>query len=166
MACDVWRRLPVASAAAVLALDVFAPRNGAELRRILNPAGRLVVVTPADDHLRELAGALGLLGIDERKQERLAAKLGPYFEPAGQREYRAALRLSPADALAAAQMGPAAWHTDQAALAAAVRSLPGPMTGHGVGAGVGLPARALTRAGPRRIRPSPGRGARPRPAPG
>ena len=128
VACDVWRRLPVASAAAVLALDVFAPRNGAELRRILNPAGRLVVVTPAADHLRELAGALGLLGIDERKQERLAAKLGPYFEPAGQREYRAALRLSPADALAAAQMGPAAWHTDQEALAAAVRSLPGPMT--------------------------------------
>ena len=128
VACDVWRRLPVASAAAVLALDVFAPRNGAELRRVLNPAGRLVVVTPADDHLRELAGALGLLGIDEHKQERLAAKLGPYFEPAAEREYRAALRLSPADALAAAQMGPAAWHADQAALAATARSLPGPIT--------------------------------------
>jgi 23S rRNA (guanine745-N1)-methyltransferase len=128
VACDVWRRLPVATAAAVLALDVFAPRNGAELRRILNPAGRLVVVTPQDDHLLELAGALGLLGIDEHKQERLAAKLGPYFEPTGQREYRAALRLSPADVLAAAQMGPAAWHADQAALAATVQSLPGPMT--------------------------------------
>ena len=128
VACDVWRRLPVATAAAVLALDVFAPRNGAELRRVLDPAGRLVVVTPQDDHLRELAAALGLLGIDERKQERLAGKLGPYFEPAGQREYRTAIRLGPADTLAAAQMGPAAWHTDQAALAAAVRSLPGPVT--------------------------------------
>jgi 23S rRNA (guanine745-N1)-methyltransferase len=89
VACDAWRRLPVAAAAAVLVLDVFAPRNGAELRRILNPAGRLVVVTPQDDHLRELAGALGLLSVDERKQERLAEKLGPYFDLTGQREYRA-----------------------------------------------------------------------------
>ena len=128
VACDVWRRLPVATAAAVLALDVFAPRNGAELRRVLNPAGRLVVVTPADDHLRELAGTLGLLGIDERKQERLAEKLGPYFDLTSRRDYQARLELGQADILAAAQMGPAAWHTDQAALAAAVRSLPGPVT--------------------------------------
>ena len=42
VACDVWRRLPVTATAAALALDVFAPRNGAELRRILSgrPAGR------------------------------------------------------------------------------------------------------------------------------
>ena len=37
--CDVWRRLPVADSAAILALNVFAPRDGAELRRILHPAG-------------------------------------------------------------------------------------------------------------------------------
>ena len=92
VACDVWRRLPVTATAAVLALNVFAPRNGAELRRILNPAGRLVVVTPDDDHLRELAGALGLLSVDERKQERLAEKLGPYFDLTSQREYRSAAR--------------------------------------------------------------------------
>jgi 23S rRNA (guanine745-N1)-methyltransferase len=128
VACDAWRRLPVAAAAAVLVLDVFAPRNGAELRRILNPAGRLVVVTPQDDHLRELAGALGLLSVDERKQERLAEKLGPYFDLTGQREYRAALELGQADMLAAAQMGPAAWHADETDLAARVGSLPVPMT--------------------------------------
>jgi 23S rRNA (guanine745-N1)-methyltransferase len=128
VACDVWRRLPVADSAAVLALNVFAPRNGAELRRILDPAGRLVVVTPDDDHLRELAGALGLLSVDEHKQERLAGKLGPYFDLAGQREYRGAVELGQADVLAAAQMGPAAWHTDEADLAARVRSLPEQMT--------------------------------------
>ena len=128
VACDVWRSLPVAATAAVLALNVFAPRNGAELRRILNPAGRLVVVTPDDDHLRELAGALGLLAVDDRKQERLAGKLGPYFDLAGQREYRAALELGQAGMLAAAQMGPAAWHTDETVLADRVRSLPERMT--------------------------------------
>ena len=128
VACDVWRSLPVAATVAVLALNVFAPRNGAELRRILNPAGRLVVVTPDDDHLRELAGALGLLAVDDRKQERLAGKLGPYFDLAGQREYRAALELGQAGMLAAAQMGPAAWHTDETVLADRVRSLPERMT--------------------------------------
>jgi 23S rRNA (guanine745-N1)-methyltransferase len=128
VACDVWRRLPVTATAAVLALDVFAPRNGAELRRILNPAGRLVVVTPDDDHLRELAGALGLLSVDERKQERLAEKLGPYFDLTSRREYRARLELGQADILAAAQMGPAAWHADETDLAARVRSLPEQMT--------------------------------------
>jgi 23S rRNA (guanine745-N1)-methyltransferase len=128
VACDVWRGMPVAATAAVLALNVFAPRNGAELRRILNPAGRLVVVTPDDDHLRELARALGLLAVDERKRERLAGKLGPYFDLTSQRGYRAALELGQAGVLAAAQMGPAAWHADQADLAARVRSLPGQMT--------------------------------------
>jgi 23S rRNA (guanine745-N1)-methyltransferase len=128
VACDVWRRMPVAATAAVLALDVFAPRNGAELRRILNPAGRLVVVTPDDDHLRELARALGLLAVDERKQERLAGKLGPYFDLTSQREYRDAVELGQADMLAAAQMGPAARHADEADLAARVRNLPERMT--------------------------------------
>ena len=34
-------------------LVVFAPRNGPEIARVLRPVGRLVVVTPAADHLTE-----------------------------------------------------------------------------------------------------------------
>lgn len=128
VACDVWRTMPVADTAAVLALNVFAPRNGAELRRILNPAGRLVVVTPDDDHLRELARALGLLAVDGRKQERLAGTLGPYFDLTSQREYRDEVELGRADMLAAARMGPAAWHAEEADLAARVQNLPEQMT--------------------------------------
>jgi 23S rRNA (guanine745-N1)-methyltransferase len=128
VACDVWRGLPVAATAALLALDVFAPRNGAELRRVLNPAGRLIVVTPAGDHLCELAGALGLLTVDERKDERLSGKLGPHFDLVTQREHRTAAGLSHADMLAAAQMGPAAWHHDEAAVAARVGRLPAELT--------------------------------------
>jgi hypothetical protein len=64
-----------------LVLSVFAPRNGAELRRILSPAGRLLVVTPQRDHLGEIVRPLGLLPVDKRKEERLADTLGPYFEP-------------------------------------------------------------------------------------
>ena len=73
---DVRGRLPVADRAAALALSVFAPRPPAELRRVLHPAGRLLVVTPDSDHLGELAGPLGLLEVDPRKDERLTARLG------------------------------------------------------------------------------------------
>ncbi len=128
VACDVWRGLPVAAGAALLALDIFAPRNGAELRRILSPAGRLIVVTPAQDHLHELAGTLGLLTVDERKDERLRGKLGPYFGLVARCEHRTAAGLGHADMLAAARMGPAAWHRDEAAVAARVARLPAEMT--------------------------------------
>jgi 23S rRNA (guanine745-N1)-methyltransferase len=124
--CDAWRRLPVADGAAALALNVFAPRNGAELRRILAPGGRLLVVTPMPDHLGELAGPLGLLTVDQRKDERLAAKLGPHFELAARREHRARLRLGRDAVGALAAMGPSSWHMDGSALAGAVARLPDP----------------------------------------
>jgi 23S rRNA (guanine745-N1)-methyltransferase len=121
---DAWQRLPVADAAAAAVLNVFAPRNGAELHRILHPAGRLLVVTPEPGHLAELAGPLGLLAVDPRKPERLAAALGPYFALASRRPYRARLRLRHAELAAVAGMGPAAWHADPATLAARISELP------------------------------------------
>jgi len=127
VAGDAWRRLPVADSAAILALSVFAPRNGAELRRVLSPAGRLLVVTPERDHLLELTGPLGLLTVDPRKDERLSAKLSPYFGLAGRSEHRAALSLDHRAVGAFAAMGPAAWHTDPAALTARIRRLPDPV---------------------------------------
>jgi 23S rRNA (guanine745-N1)-methyltransferase len=123
-AADAWRRLPVADAAAAVVLDVFAPRNGAELRRVLHPAGRLLVVTPGRGHLAELAGPLGLLSVDPRKQERLAGTLGPHFALIEQRPQDAVLRLGHRDVAAAVGMGPSARHADPAVLAARIRELP------------------------------------------
>src|SRR4051794_31033444 len=54
VACDVWAGLPVQAGAADLVLDVFAPRNGPEIARVLKPGGELVVVTPTPEHLSEL----------------------------------------------------------------------------------------------------------------
>jgi 23S rRNA (guanine745-N1)-methyltransferase len=124
-AADAWRRLPVADGAAAVALDLFAPRNGAELRRALHPAGRLLVVTPCRGHLAELAGPLGLLSVDPRKQERLAGTLGPYFRLLEQRPHEAVLDLGHRDVAAAVGMGPSARHADPAVLAARIRELPG-----------------------------------------
>jgi 23S rRNA (guanine745-N1)-methyltransferase len=124
--CDVWRGLPVADGAAALALNVFAPRHGAELRRILGPAGRLLVVTPLPDHLGELVAPLGLLTVDQRKQQRLTGKLSPYFELDSRREHRAMLSLDRPAVGALVAMGPSSWHADAAALAERVARLPDP----------------------------------------
>ena len=121
--CDAWRGLPVADGAAALALNVFAPRNGAELRRVLSPAGRLLVVTPMNDHLSEVVGPLRLLTVDQRKPERLTATLSPHFELAARREHRAVLPLDRKAVAALAAMGPSSWHTDGPALAEAVARL-------------------------------------------
>jgi 23S rRNA (guanine745-N1)-methyltransferase len=127
VACDVWRSLPVADAAAALALNVFAPRNGAELHRILNPAGRLLIITPTSDHLNELIGPLGLLTVDPHKEERLAEKLVPYFEVNNRHEHRSTLSLDHKTVGAVVAMGPSSWHTDSATLAARIGLLPDPM---------------------------------------
>lgn len=125
--CDVWRRLPVADAAAAAALSVFAPRNGPELRRILHPRGRLLVVTPEPGHLGELIGPLGLLTVDRHKDERLAGQLGGYFTVTAQRSHVRRLRLAHPEAAALVAMGPSARHVDPGAVAARLARLPDPV---------------------------------------
>jgi 23S rRNA (guanine745-N1)-methyltransferase len=124
---DAWGQLPVADGAAAVVLNVFAPRSGGELRRILHPAGALLVVTPNPEHLGELAGPLRLLAVDPRKDERLAGKLGPYFELREQRQHRFGVRLGHRDVAAAVAMGPSAWHADPGVLADRIRELPDPV---------------------------------------
>lgn len=76
---DVWRGLPVRTASIDLLLCVFAPRNPAEFARVLTPAGRVVVVTPTEDHLAELRRRHDLLGIESDKAGRLHAGLGEFL---------------------------------------------------------------------------------------
>ena len=107
---DLWKQLPIRSGATGVALVVFAPRNPAELHRVLNGRGRLIVVTPAPQHLAEVAEPLGLLRIQEDKAGRLSAQLGQHFEPAGLQMLERKLRLGESSLRALAMMGPSAWH--------------------------------------------------------
>jgi 23S rRNA (guanine745-N1)-methyltransferase len=125
--CDAWRPLPVADAVADVVMNVFAPRDGAELRRIMRPDGRLLVITPAPPHLAELTGQLGLLSVDERKRERLDDKLGPHFDLESVSEHRGVMALGHEEVAALAAMGPSAWHADEGAMAERIAGLPDPV---------------------------------------
>ena len=72
---DIWRALPVRDAVVDVALNVFAPRNGAEFARILRHDGRLFVVVPTDAHLRELRAEGALLDVPTGKADRVAEQL-------------------------------------------------------------------------------------------
>jgi 23S rRNA (guanine745-N1)-methyltransferase len=109
---DVARRLPIAAGGVAVVLNVFSPRNGDEFARVLEPRGLLVTVIPGPDHLTELAGPLGLLGIERDKEERLAAELERRFDLADRRELTYTMELDPDAAIDAAAMGPSAHHVD------------------------------------------------------
>jgi 23S rRNA (guanine745-N1)-methyltransferase len=106
---DVWTGLPIRSHAIDVVLVAFAPRNVAEIHRVLRPGGRLLILAPAADHLRELLEHASI-GIDAHKRERLNRKLGPRFEL--ERRIRVTDRVHlPTDVGAALyRMGPWARH--------------------------------------------------------
>jgi 23S rRNA (guanine745-N1)-methyltransferase len=121
---DIWGELPVRSAAAALVLNVFAPRNGEEIARVMARDARLVVVTPTPRHLEELIGPLGLLSVDSRKDERLDRELGARLEIVSREEREWRMTLGAGDLEALVMMGPSAFHTKQAELRARIEALP------------------------------------------
>nr|WP_310429856.1 23S rRNA methyltransferase [Catenuloplanes niger] len=116
---DTWAGLPLADDAAGLVLNVFAPRNGAEFRRVLRADGRLLVVTPEPDHLGELVDALGLLRVDPDKPDKIARSLGGHFTELAGTTHRRELHLTAAEVAAVVGMGPSAWHAHAGPAAAA-----------------------------------------------
>ena len=124
---DVWQSLPVRDGVADVVLNVFAPRNGSEFRRVLRSSGRLVVVTPYETHLSELTTALGLLSVEPNKLDRLDASLAPHFRLATRSDVTGRLALTHVAARALVAMGPSAHHVEEAALAGHVAGLPDPV---------------------------------------
>lgn len=124
---DVWRTLPVCTDSVALVLNVFAPRNGAEFRRVLRPDGALLVVTPTVGHLRELVGPLGLLSVDEHKEQRLRHTLSPHFLEPRQMRREVRLKLSHREVDTLVRMGPSARHLDAAVLDGRIATLPEPV---------------------------------------
>jgi 23S rRNA (guanine745-N1)-methyltransferase len=124
---DARAALPIADGCAGVVLDVFAPRNAPELRRILRDDGTVLVATPTPAHLGELRDRLGLLEVDPDKDRRIDAAFEPYFRRASSRALRWTMTLPRADVLALATMGPSARHLDASELSARIEALPEPV---------------------------------------
>jgi 23S rRNA (guanine745-N1)-methyltransferase len=122
--CDIWGELPVRSGTAALILNVFAPRNGEEIARVMAGDGLVVVVTPTRRHLEELIGPLGLLSVDPAKDERLARELGGQLEIVARKEREWRMTLGPRELEALVMMGPSAFHAKHEELRARIAALP------------------------------------------
>ena len=103
VACDIWAALPLEDGAADLLVNVFAPRNPTEIRRVLAPGGALVVVTPTERHLREL----DLLAVHPGKREQLH---GAFGAPESSELVEFAMDLDEAAVEQLVAMGPSAHH--------------------------------------------------------
>jgi 23S rRNA (guanine745-N1)-methyltransferase len=107
---DTWRDWPLAAGSCDVLLDVFAPRNVTEFARVLRPGAVAVVAVPRPHHLQQLRDS-GLLGIDGRKEERLAASLRDDFVEVGAQDVEQTLALTPDEAADLVHMGPAGHHS-------------------------------------------------------
>ncbi len=105
---DIWDSIPVRDEAATLMLNVFAPRNGDEMERILAPDGILIVVTPQSRHLNELIDRFGMVSVDPDKEERLERSLGALAELSESRELEWTMALDRESVRDLVAMGPSA----------------------------------------------------------
>jgi len=118
------RRLPLGDGSVVLALSLFGRRNGPEVRRILRPAGALVVALPGPDDLVELREAVQGRALRVERAPATVVALAPDFHLVDRRTVHSTVTLDAAaiaDALALTYRG--ARHRERER-ARALRTLP------------------------------------------
>ena len=120
---DAWSHLPVRDGAVGTVLSAFAPRDPAEIVRILRSGGRVVVVTPTPEHLAELRGRVDLLSVDADKADRLRDGWAGALEGAERQDVRSVMRLRPDEVDLLIRMGPSAHHLSGERRRAAVAGL-------------------------------------------
>ncbi|MET3807123.1 23S rRNA (guanine745-N1)-methyltransferase [Nakamurella sp. UYEF19] len=125
---DAWSPLPVRSGAVRAVLSVFAPRDPAQITRVLAPGGVLGVVTPEPSHLAELREQLGMLTVDDGKAERIAVAFAGLLDPTTRERVEFQMPMSHRDVSALVRMGPSARHLDPADLAGTIARLPESVT--------------------------------------
>lgn len=126
VAADAWAGFPLRDGGVDVVLSVFAPRNPSETVRVLAADGVLIVVAPTTRHLGELVDAVGLVRVDEQKDDRLAKQLAA-FETVRSDVLDYAVVLDRTEAVDDVLMGPSGHHADAEKIAASLSDLPDPI---------------------------------------
>ncbi|MFW6183089.1 MAG: putative RNA methyltransferase [Chloroflexota bacterium] len=112
---DVNERLLFADGTVDVLINLFAPRNQSEFRRVLGEQGRLFTVIPGPDHLQGIREAYSLLEIEADKEDRLREAFDNTFRLVTRQELCFERRLD-ANALSdLISMTPNYWHQNDAA---------------------------------------------------
>lgn len=91
---DINQQWPFADNSLAVLLNIFAPRNTAEFKRVLAANGLLLIVIPEADHLVELRSAFNLLSIEENKEIKLLEKFGEDFQLTDAAQLKYELKLN------------------------------------------------------------------------
>lgn len=121
---DGWQPFPVADRVIDLVLSVFSPRNVPEFARVLRADGKLVVVTPTPRHLRELVNAVGMIGVDKEKSERIGNSMAGTFVRIERTLIEYSVALSHSEIADVVLMGPSAFHLTTGDVATKLSGLP------------------------------------------
>jgi 23S rRNA (guanine745-N1)-methyltransferase len=113
---DVWAEWPVQDEAADLVLSIFAPKNFAEMSRVLRPGGWLALAYPGPHHLAELVDHFGLMQQHAGKTGRYAEAMQRWVGPSTAVRLVQRLSLDRGSIRHAVLMGPNARHIAASAL--------------------------------------------------
>lgn len=121
---DVWAGIPLRDDSVALLLDIFAPRNGPEIERVIAPRGMVLVVVAGPDHLDGMPEGLGMISVDPVKSQRLGAKLSALAQVGEVETIEWTMDLSRAEVGDVIGMGPGAGRVDPETLATRLSELP------------------------------------------
>lgn len=109
---NAMRSLPFADRSIDAVLSILAPRNPAELVRILNPNGSLILGVPGPDHLIELRSQLQAdTGGFDAKADEAAAQCALHFAEIRRERLNYHCTLNPAQITDLIQMTPLFWNS-------------------------------------------------------
>ncbi|GAC1390000.1 MAG: 23S rRNA (guanine(745)-N(1))-methyltransferase [Ktedonobacteraceae bacterium] len=110
LVANLKERLVFANDSLHILLNIFAPRNIDDFSRIIKLGGIAIVVIPAPQHLQQLRRRLGLLSIEEHKQEHVIEQFSARFTYSGAIAVDETLHLNKQEIMQAVMMTPNYWH--------------------------------------------------------
>jgi 23S rRNA (guanine745-N1)-methyltransferase len=124
---DGWQPFPIADGVIDVALSVFSPRNIPEFARVLRADGKLAVVSPTPRHLRQLVDAVGMIGVDKDKSERIGNSMVGNFVRVERTLVEYSITPTHAEITDVVLMGPSAFHLTTHDVATRLAGLPDPL---------------------------------------